>query len=453
MTHRLRIFTTLLALATYSISAEVVADAVHREQRQLLQQVIDSLAGTTNDVSAKTALRKLSASLKLYPCEYSCICETLLGCIKNKCKNLDTTVEQCITDCAQRSVNPREMTPEEFAIVQEKLSQLVQEFFVLQLALLGKFDLALQETLQRYHLDTYGKLATPYILFLTYYLLIDEVLAYLKEKLNIPSDAIPNDFQPVAEKAKMRSGEFTGNKPAAKSQYAIFEAVKQFCLSKPELKFVPTALFIPDMITNFGKIKQYTNENINQCYSRLTNRKVHTLYPVKTPRFTLETMPQYAHIKTRFIPLVDFCAHLTCYRGIDAQLSRGYILEGNLRDARSLGEALAGELAQRCKEKNAPYCYGVLDIHASKLLTKKISSLIAECDEYGPAVLVINDIDWLCEQTDIKPRDYAEIINELSKLASSTSNSNTIVILTTQDATQLERLLQESHRFTVISLS
>lgn len=390
---------------------------VYKQQRDMVLSIIDHaqkrLPVVTRyspaELSALNSIKQLLIEQPT-PQALAYALDRLNNCIN--CKSFSAsdsyTQDDIIYDCA---------------VTQAKITELARSYFHFQLTLPGTIDHYIEEFLQAHNIDTTINLAWPYVK-------VGIGLWALHGAFNQLQSFLPHDTSTKKVTGSFKLGD---------------EIIKEYVTSTAKTIIAALALF--ELKDSFNKFNKYTYENYERWYASFISKYRKIGYPVKPAKESFDTVRGYDDVKTRLLPLIDFTANLKAYRAADLRIARGYLFEGNLADTRRIALSIAGEVS-----KKSPAPWGVYEMHSSKLLSSSLYSILEECLEFGPTVLVIREFEWLYQQKEVEAKIYADIINRLGRYVASDSNYPVIICATTQDRNLIDHVLLEPIMFEVIKL-
>lgn len=427
------------------------------------------------------SLDTLQSFLDEHPEALECVIDTLTDCVNQNCTNAPKLVENCINNY---TVRLKDMSLTDTQLVQQKLSALIICYFNFQLTTLGAIDNYVEELLQKTNIDTYATLAKPFVTFAAAYLTIHIALKSLEHALgNTSNPAIPSGeelktaqiapsitapqtqtelfgeilktLKDLANVSKKTASSAT-SKIAAKTVSPQFTALASDCvkdLNSTAIKGFGAYMLTHDLKSNFDKIINYINENANAKYAQVISKARKTGYKAKPSKESFKTLYGYEETKLLLTPLIDYCVNLKQYRGADLKIAHGYLFEGNLADGRKLSQALAGEMSRKLAQAGCKAEWLVYEIHSSALNKDgAFEKMLNECLEFGPAIFIINDLDWIYTQKDVEPQVYADIINKSARYLNADSNIPLIICATTQDHTKIDPTMLGVHKFELMPL-
>jgi|GEM_PF-5951557 hypothetical protein len=420
-----------IPITSYTYSEEAVRKTYKQQQDfvvGLLKHCKDRLPkivrlSARSKAAAQTSIDTLSDFLNKNPESLECVIDTFHQCLTEKCVDIPTNVDACIKNYQAKMYGSDYSSFPDSQQVQQKLSALVICYFNFQLSPLGTVDHYAQDYLQRTNIDTYISLVTPFFAFVGIYALLHYGISHLSQNYTIVK-----------------------NEPLNKShvEHPILPEIRNSFLkeiSSPAFKAIAAGFFTPDLQSSIIRTKKYMTENLQKGYAGLINKTRKTGYPTKPSKESFKAVKGYEDTKLQLTPLIDFCAHLIEYRATDLKIARGYLFEGNLAEGRKMAQALAGEIK-----------WNIYEMHGSALVDKKLDKVLDDCLEFGPTVLIINNIDWIYTQKDVEPEVYSHVINKLTRYLSIESNYPIIVCATSQDHTVIDPVMLEPSKFELARL-
>lgn len=451
----------LSCLLSFAVHAEPTytqktIDTVYAQQRTFVTDLINHYRSRLavvvpkhmvdkNTVEALDDLRKFVTQ---HPDALECVVDTFQICINEDCMNIPYHVDRCIGDYKKSS---KALTLPDIATLQNKVHNLITSYFAFQLTLLGTLDYYAQQFVQRTNLDLYFGLIKPWIAFGAVYLTIHGSLKLLENAL-ITQEA-PGGGHASGDPKKIPL-------TAASSPIGfIAHTVKSFASSSLKefdnaaAKLVASYILTPGIKTSLERAGKYLSERSSASYAQLISKPRKSGYRAKPVRDSFDSIQGYDDIKLYMMPVLDFCNNLEEYRAADLKIARGFIFEGPLTEGRKLGRALAGEMTKKLQSAGSCSQWLVYEIHGSSLIHRNLDSILEECLEFGPTVLIINNIDWIYTQKDVEPVVYADIINKLAKYLSQESTFPILICATSQDHTVIDPVMLETHKFEVVTLS
>lgn len=364
------------------------------------------------------SLDKLASLLKEHPEALECVMDTLLSCIEKQCINVTPEVNKCLRTYHEMEKN---ILLPDAQTLQKKFSALVICYFDFQLTPLGTVDYYTQDYLERTNLKTYISLVAPFVNFIGIYTILHYTIKYLDAKYQVK-----------------------GLTSSDKDEHGILKEI-----SSPIFKTVASAFFVPEIRTTTDKLTKYAQETWLSYYAKTTNKMHKSTYPAKQSKESFATIHGYENVKCMFTPLIEYCAHFNRYHAAGLTIARGYMFEGDLAYGRKLAYALAGEISMQNKNS----IWRVVEIHGSSLVNLNLDKVLGDCLEFGPAVLVINNLDWIYTQKEVKPEVYSHIINKLAKYLSHDCTSPIIVIATSKDHNCIDPVMLEAQKLELIKLA
>lgn len=413
---------------------------------------------TTPEVRRKTteSLDELKNFLSTHPDALASAIDTFTTCIEHKCKDADVLIEDCIKNYNETYKN--EMLPDTQEI-QGKLSALITCYFNFQLTTLGAADHYVNTFLQKTQINTYLDLAKPWFALAAVYVTIHASLKMLDEQLKANEETISTNVKTKPSHDTLEIDTINTTRIISKNlQTALTtaKAVAASCIKELDsstTKLIASYIITPGIKNSLAKMHRYASENFNAAYAQVINKQRKSGYTVKPSKESFATVSGYHDTKLLLTPLIDFCAHLTEYRAADLKISRGYLFEGDLANGRRLAHAIAGEITQTLQKSGSKTKWQVYETHGSALINKGLDKVIEECLEFGPTLLVINNIDWIYNQKDIEPEVYAHIIARLSKYLSQDSNAPLIICATSQNHSVIDPVMLECNKFELIKIN
>lgn len=453
------VLSCLLSLAVHAEPAytQKTIHTVYDQQRTFVTDLINHCKSRLTVVVPKQvvdkntvgALDDLREFVTRHPDALECVVDTLQTCINENCINIPYHVDRCIADYEKSA---KALTLPDLATLQNKVHNLITSYFAFQLTLLGALDYYAQQFLRKTNLDVYFGLVKPWLTFGAVYLTIHGSLKLLENAL-ITQDA---------------SSGTVGQAPSASNKMPLMgttsplgfiaNTAKSFASSSLKefdnaaAKLVASYILTPGIKTSLERAGKYLSERSSASYARLISKPRKSGYRAKPVRDSFDTLQGYDDIKVYMMPVLDFCNNLEEYRAADLKIARGFIFEGPLTEGRRLGRALAGEMTKRLQSAGSCAQWFVYEIHGSSLIHKNLDGILDECLEFGPTVLIINNIDWIYTQKDVDPVVYADIINKLAKYLSQESTFPILICATSQDHTVIDPVMLETHKFEVITL-
>ncbi len=445
---RIFLSTVLCCLATLSSSQtdavrQATEQTVRNQQKTIVTTIISNaqkrlplIADAELTRRSTLAFDELHEFIQEHPDALECVIDVLKTCFDEDCFDVQNRVHGCIKRYKESGKTLSLPTVE---ALQEKVTNLVISYYKFQLTLLGALDHYAQQFLCRTQISSYYELAKPWLIYAAIYTSIHYAVKLL--------DSIIHSYE-----AKSDNKVVENVLKETKIDNKIVESVLKE-IDSTFVKAVIAGIFSPDIRTSADKINKYVKENWEKSYAEIISKYRKSGYPAKPSKESFDTVKGYENTKLLLRPTIDFCSFLTEYRGADIKFPRGYLFEGSLADGRKMAQALAGEMTKRLKASGSPAQWLVYEIHGSALSYMKLDVYLNECLEFGPTVLIINNIDWIYTQPDVEAKVYADVINILNKYLTQESNYPILVCATSQDHTVIDPVMLESYKFELMPLA
>lgn len=210
---------------------------------------------------------------------------------------------------------------------------------------------------------------------------------------------------------------------------------------KPERVYTwaPATLLTPIIMKDAKDLANWSATQAMKTLAYLKGESYDTGSPVKASRSAFADVIGLSQAKAELGKLVSYFKHKSNLDRTGAVMERGYLLVGPVDAGKSLAHALAGEITKELKAQKKTDKCGVYDIHASVLLKKELSDIIKEADKATPAIIVINELDWLARQ-EVDAKVWGDIVTNMTG-AIKNPKKPVIIIATAQDTQALTQAL------------
>ncbi|MBA3953691.1 AAA family ATPase [Candidatus Dependentiae bacterium] len=212
--------------------------------------------------------------------------------------------------------------------------------------------------------------------------------------------------------------------------------------SKPFYTITPAAIFAPIIMKDAKELAGWASTQTMKSIAYLKGESFDTGSPVKSSRSTFNDVIGLSQAKAELGKIASYFKHKASLDRTGAAIERGYLLVGPVDAGKALAHALAGEITKELKAQGKTDKCGIYDIHASALLKKELGDVIKEADKATPAIVVINELDWLTHQ-EIDAKVWGDIVTTMTG-AIKNPKKPVIIIATAQDAQALTNALGSS---------
>lgn len=195
-------------------------------------------------------------------------------------------------------------------------------------------------------------------------------------------------------------------------------------------------------------IGNWSLKQFKKAYAFLKGEPYEDDSPIKKSKITFKEVIGFDHAKSELGKVVKYFTKKDDFDRAGASVERGYLLVGQVDAAKSLAQALAGEVTNIIKEKKKAAICGVYEIHASQLLDKKLKDIIKEAEEKSPCILVIDQIDWLSSDKQVKPEIWSDLVTSMSSTLRS-NKKEVFIIATAQNLRAIDKAVHEQGRLGV----
>lgn len=212
------------------------------------------------------------------------------------------------------------------------------------------------------------------------------------------------------------------------------------------------ALFT-SMLKKDGKdLFNWLQEQGKKGYNKLKGESYDDPSPVKTSKLSFSDIVGYNQTKGQLSPILEYFNNKTMYDRTGTFVDRGYIFVGPFDMGKNLAHALAGEITKQFKAQNIAKKCGIRELHSSELIKKDIKDIIADTEQeapYEPAIILIEDIDWLVSQANKDSLIWSNFAGAMSSALR--GNKKQIFIIATSNRPELiDRTVKGQGRLGVI---
>jgi AAA+ superfamily predicted ATPase len=469
--HRLLKQTDELAVYLQELTESLNADAIHVINKPALHDSINNLQDFIRRLKEKLANSSQSVAILL---EIN--------------KQVMAQINHVLRENSNQTLTPLDLTPllhrsekidaldsqtfeHLFNQNQEELNRLIKQKRSYGITTLNRFARNIDKMAQNRGLLTITKRLLPYMLLTIY-------ATYITDKKDLP--ACMHGFKdllggnpdkrdlslPVDEKTleqgqqealdKNKNSRVSEKLPVYKAQSGILGTpayhMRNFIDidTRPFMTYSLGSYFVPILKKDIADISRWASEKRKQLTAYLKGDQYDDPSPVKYFKALFDDIVGYDLAKKQLSTIVQYFKSKELFDHTGTSIERGLLFVGQLDISKLFVHSLAGEISRIVKIRDSENSCGIYEIHASQLITKKIDDIIKDLEsEVGleaPAILYIEDLNWLCNQTGYNISLWSELINAMNKNLSGTKK-HIIIIASVRDIHAVDTALKGHQKF------